>query len=180
MHLPKVILLPFVDPIIGLATARPQRWPIWSKIQGSTVLSLFKYFLFCCESLLKIHLYCDYKSLEWSKEEIVAFSQVTVLPVSIQQVVVLKTAYNDNIMKFVKWLKNKDCSKQQILDIKPLEHWSLEFFVWKKGDFENQSNLLYAISLEISACRRKYLPLIIHCQMSMSKSIVQVFSLAGA
>ena len=38
MHLPKVILLPFVDSIIGLATARPQRWLIWSKTQGSTVI----------------------------------------------------------------------------------------------------------------------------------------------
>ena len=37
MHLPKVILLPFFDKFIALATARPQRWPIWSKIQGSTV-----------------------------------------------------------------------------------------------------------------------------------------------
>jgi len=37
MYLPKVILLLFVNKIIGLVTAGPQRCSICSKIQGSTV-----------------------------------------------------------------------------------------------------------------------------------------------
>ena len=40
MYLPKVILLLFVNKIIGLVTAGPQRCSICSKIQGSTVWKL--------------------------------------------------------------------------------------------------------------------------------------------
>ena len=38
MYLHQVIFIPVVDKIIGLVTARPQRWSLWAKVQGTTVL----------------------------------------------------------------------------------------------------------------------------------------------
>ena len=52
MDLTKVILLTFVDKIIGLVTTRPQRWSLWAKVQGPTVVHGKKIFVWVIQPVL--------------------------------------------------------------------------------------------------------------------------------